>query len=63
MRREQYEAALTARQPEPFDPGLYDEDDDPETVEEERQEDIRHSARDLLLVERARAWLLDEEGV
>src|SRR4051812_245388 len=43
----------TARQTEPFDPGLYDEDEDPEIVEMERQEDIRRSARDLLLVEQA----------
>jgi hypothetical protein len=49
----------TARQTEPFDPGLYDEDEDPEIVEMERQEDIRRSARDLLLVERAREWLLE----
>src|SRR3954447_20863338 len=35
----------TARQTEPFDPELYDEDEDPEIVEMERQEDIRRSAR------------------
>ena len=40
-----------ARRTEPFDPGLYDEDDDPEDAEMERQDDIRRSARDLLLVE------------
>src|SRR4051794_3398288 len=40
----------TARQTEPFDPSLYDEDDDPEDVEDERQDDLRRSARDLLLV-------------
>jgi hypothetical protein len=61
MRREQYEAARTARQTEPFDPDLYDEDEDPEFVEMERQEDIRRSARDLLLVEQAREWLLGED--
>ena len=49
----------TARQTEPFDPALYDEDDDPEDVEMDRQEDIERSARDLLLVERARGWLLE----
>src|SRR6516225_9491077 len=43
-----------ARQSEPFDPDLYEEDDDPEEIEMDRQEDIRRSARDLLLVERAR---------
>ena len=49
----------TARGTEPFDPGLYDEDEDPEDVEMHRQDDIRRSARDLLLVERAREWLLE----
>jgi len=39
-----------ARQTEPFDPSLYEEDDDPELVEMERQRDIRHSASDLLLM-------------
>jgi len=52
----------TARQSEPFDPGLYDEDVDidPEFVEMERQNDLRRSAADLLLVERAREWLLED---
>src|SRR4051794_37714102 len=50
----------TARQTEPFDPALYDEDDDPEDVEMERQDDLRRSAADLLLVERAREWLLGD---
>ena len=52
----------TARQTEPFDPSLYDEDEDHEAVEDERQEEIRRSARDLLLVEQAREWLLGEES-
>jgi hypothetical protein len=52
----------TARQAEPFDPALYDEDEDPEDVEMDRQEDIQRSARDLLLVERAREWLLGEDS-
>jgi hypothetical protein len=53
----------TARQTEPFDPTLYDEDEDPEDIEMYRQEDIECSARDLLLIERAREWLLeDREG-
>jgi hypothetical protein len=51
-----------ARQSEPFDPGLYDEDEDPEDVEMYRQEDIERSARDLLLVEQARGWLLGDDG-
>jgi hypothetical protein len=49
----------TARQTGPFDPSLYDEES-PEVVAEERQEDIRRCAADLLLVERAREWLLEE---
>jgi hypothetical protein len=53
----------TARQTEPFDPDLHDDDeDDPESVEMERQDDIRRSARDLLLVEQARGWLLEDMG-
>ena len=52
-----------SRQTEPFDASLYDEDDDPEDVEMDRREDIQRSARDLLLVERARGWLLEgDEG-
>jgi hypothetical protein len=39
----------TARQTEPFDPSIYDEEEDPEVVEMERQENIRRSANDLLL--------------
>src|SRR3954469_21272845 len=31
----------TARQSEPFDPGIYDEDEDPEDVEMHRQENVR----------------------
>jgi hypothetical protein len=55
----------TARQSEPFDPSLYDDADedeeiDPEFVEDERQDDLRRSAADLLLVERAKEWLLGE---
>lgn len=51
----------TARQTEPFDPDIYDEggeDDDPEDTEIERQVELRRSAADLLLVERAKEWLL-----
>ncbi len=49
----------TARQFAPFDPTLYDHDEDEETAEVERQSDLRRSAIDLLLVERARGWLLE----
>jgi hypothetical protein len=47
----------TARQSGPFDPGLYG-DDDPETIERERRYELERSARDLLLIEQAKAWLL-----
>src|SRR5262249_17442547 len=57
-----------ARQSEPFDPSLYEpmdeeeaEEIDPEMVEDQRQDDIRRSANDLLLVEQARGWLLGED--
>ena len=53
----------TAGQTEPFDPRLYDDEEDAETIEDERQDDIRRSARDLRLVERAREWLLGEDTV
>ena len=56
-----------ARQSEPFDPSLYepmDEEEaaevDSEEVEDLRQDELRRSAIDLLLVEQARAWLLGE---
>ena len=50
-----------ARLREPFDPNLYDEDDDPEEIEMDRQLDIHEAANDLLLVERAKEWLLEDE--
>jgi hypothetical protein len=56
-----------ARQSEPFDPSLYEPMDeqeaaeiDPEEVEDLRQDELRRSAADLLLVEQARAWLFGE---
>ncbi|MGD0382244.1 MAG: hypothetical protein ABSA77_01905 [Thermoguttaceae bacterium] len=48
-----------ARQTEAFDPSVY-EDEDSETIEMERQLELRQSAAELLLVERAREWLLGE---
>jgi hypothetical protein len=48
-----------ARQAEPFDPSVY-EDEDPEVIEIERKSELRRSAADLLLVERAREWLLED---
>ena len=51
---------------EPFDPSLYDDEDDedydPEEIEMERKDNIRHVAREMLLIERAREWLLGDEG-
>lgn len=47
----------TVRQTEPFDPSVYD---DEEEAEMERQLEFRKSAAELLLVERAREWLLGE---
>ena len=62
----------TAREAEPFYPGLFEprlhsllgEEEieyDGEEVEDMRKDDIRQCFRDLLLVERARDWLLEEE--
>jgi len=61
----------TARGTEPFDPSLFEPrshsmlgeekiEFDAEEVEEMRRDDIRQCTRDLLLVERAREWLLGE---
>lgn len=47
---------------EPFDPSLYDEDDedyDPEFIEMERKDNLRRAANELLLLEQAKAWLLE----
>jgi hypothetical protein len=54
-----------ARWTEPFDPSLYDEDDedyDPEFIEMLRTDNLRHVASELLLIERAKEWLLDEQA-
>ena len=51
-----------ARQTQPFDPSLYEDDDDPEEMEMAREEDIRLSARDLLLVEPAKEHLLADDS-
>jgi hypothetical protein len=61
----------TARETEPFDASLFepqtsyllgDEDIEfnAEEVEDMRKDDIRQCTRDLLLVERAREWLLED---
>ncbi len=46
-----------ARTTAPFDPTAYD---DPEDAEMDRQSELRQSANELLLVERARDWLLED---
>ena len=62
----------TARETEPFDPSLFEPrwhpelgeeeiDFDAEEIEDMRKDDIRQCTRDLLLVERAREWLLAED--
>ena len=48
-----------ARQSEPFDPSIY-EDEEPEVIKLERKLDLRRGAADLLLVERAKEWLLED---
>ena len=61
----------TAKETEPFDPKLFEPrshsvlgdeeiEFDAEEVEDMRKDDIRQCTRDLLLVERAREWLLEE---
>ena len=71
---ERWQLALfleTARQTEPFDPKLFEPQSSPllgeeeiefdaEEIEDMRKDDIRQCTRDLLLVERAREWLLEE---
>ena len=47
---------------EPFGPTLYDEDEegyDPEFIEMERKDNLRRAADELLLIERAKEWLLE----
>ena len=61
----------TAKETEPFDLKLFEPQSsellgeeeiefDAEEVEEMRKDDIRQCTRDLLLVERAREWLLED---
>ena len=49
-----------ARQTKPFDADDHDEDADPEDIEMDRKDDLRRCAAELLLVERAKEWLLEE---
>jgi hypothetical protein len=52
-----------ARHREPFDPADYEDDDEmsADDIEMERKWDIRVAARDLMLVEQAREWLLNPD--
>lgn len=61
----------TAKESEPFDPALFEPRSHPvlgyeeiefdvEEIEDMRKDDIRQCSRDLLLVERAREWLLED---
>jgi hypothetical protein len=63
----------TAKETEPFDPKLFEPMSSPllgeeeiefdaEEIEDMRKDDIRQCTRDLLLVERAREWLLEDVG-
>jgi hypothetical protein len=51
-----------ARHRESFNAADYENQDDmnAEDIEQERKRDIREAARDLILVEQAREWLLDD---
>ena len=47
---------------EPFDPSIYEEEDDtPESIEMERKDNIRRVANEILMLERAKDWLLGED--
>ena len=51
----------TARQSEPFDPTLFEDDDEysDEDIEIMRKDDVRQCTRDLLLVEQAKDWFFE----
>lgn len=53
-----------ARLRAPFDPADYETEEgyDKDDIEFERQMDIQKCTTELLMVERARDWLLDEDG-
>lgn len=54
----------TAKETEPFDLKLFDDDEktSPQDAEDMQKDDIRQCTRDLLLVERAKEWLLEGES-
>ena len=46
---------------EPFDPSIYEEEgEDPEFIEMERKDNLRRVANEILMLERAKEWLLEE---
>lgn len=48
---------------EAFDASLYDDEDyEPEEIEMERKNNIRRVAKEMLLIERAKEWLLDGDA-
>ena len=53
----------TAGWTEPFDPSIYDDEgEDPEVIEMERKDNLRRAASELLLLESAKDWLLDDDA-
>jgi hypothetical protein len=48
---------------EPFDPSIYEEEgESPEFIEAARKENIRRVAKEMLLIERAKEWLLGDDA-
>ena len=46
---------------EPFDASIYEEEgEDAEFIEMERKDNIRRVAKEMLLIERAKEWLLED---
>ena len=47
---------------EPFDPSIYQEEGDtPEVIEMERKDNLQRVAREILLLEQAKEWLLEDD--
>ena len=45
---------------EPFDASIYEEEGEaPEVIEDERKDNLRRAANELLLIERAKEWLVE----
>jgi hypothetical protein len=52
------ECLKTARQSDPYDPNIYEEEDDPELIEKARKIELRKRAYNLVFVQRATEWLI-----